>query len=341
MTEANVQIEDRAGTNGKIVKIVKISGQLDESNIDEKIKEIYSLVEANPKGLNLIFDFENLDYMNSKSIGYLTDLYGKVTESGGKVAIAKAKANIIDILQVVGLTQLIQTFDTTELALMDINGGQAPATPTEAPAAEPVQATQPEVAPVAETEVPTEEAPMATTEPQATPMSETPTPAPEEAIVPPVAETEVHTPEAPAKESPAPITTPTQPETTALEEEPIQAAQPEVAPAVETPTPVSEEAIVPPAPETSDIPEPMAQPEVTPVAGTETPAVEEPEPVATPEPEMTPIAEAPAPEVPAPTAEETIIPPVAETEVPTPEAPAPTQPETQAAPTDGTFNLGQ
>lgn len=111
MTEATIIIEDDGN-----IKIVKIAGQLDESNVDEKIKTIYTAIEQNPKGLKLLFDLENLEYMNSKSIGYMTDIYGKITESGGQVAIAKAKPNITDILQVVGLTQLIKSFATAEEA---------------------------------------------------------------------------------------------------------------------------------------------------------------------------------------------------------------------------------
>lgn len=115
MTEVLITIEE-ASTPGKNIKIVRIGGQLDESNVDEKIKEVYTLLEANPQNLNLIFDLENLEYMNSKSIGYLTDIYGKITEGGGKVVLAKARSNIADILQVVGLTQLIQSFDSLEMA---------------------------------------------------------------------------------------------------------------------------------------------------------------------------------------------------------------------------------
>ena len=86
--------------------------------------------------MNLIFDFENLSYMNSKSIGYLTDLYAKITESNGLITIAKSKANIADILQVVGLTQLIKTFDSYEEAKQYIatTGISTPA-PAQAPAA--------------------------------------------------------------------------------------------------------------------------------------------------------------------------------------------------------------
>lgn len=133
MTEANIEIED-APINGKIVKIVHLVGQLDESNVDEKIQQIYKLIEVSPKGLNLIFDLENLEYMNSKSIGYLTDLYGKITESGGQVVIAKPKPNITDILQVVGLAQLIKIFVSLDEAKNFLSAPVAAPAPIETPA---------------------------------------------------------------------------------------------------------------------------------------------------------------------------------------------------------------
>jgi len=115
MVEATITIEEMSSpVEGKIVKFITISGQLDESNMDEKAKEIYALIDANPKNLFIVFNFENLEYMNSKSIGYLTDWYGKIFESGGRVYIVKARENILDILQVVGLTQLIPSFATVE-----------------------------------------------------------------------------------------------------------------------------------------------------------------------------------------------------------------------------------
>ena len=123
MTDINITIEDiPVSEAGKVVKQISFKGQLDETNVDEKAKLIYSLIEQNPKNLNLLLDLENLEYMNSKSIGYLTDWFSKVTEGSGKVVIAKARPNILDILEVVGLTQLINCFPTTDeakLALLD------------------------------------------------------------------------------------------------------------------------------------------------------------------------------------------------------------------------------
>lgn len=124
ITEVNIKVEDIASTDPtKIIKLVSIAGQLDESNVDEKAKQIYELITQNPKNLNVILNFESLDYMNSKSIGYLTDWYGKITENNGKLVVAKAKPNITDILTVVGLTQLITFYNTLEEAKFALTTG--------------------------------------------------------------------------------------------------------------------------------------------------------------------------------------------------------------------------
>lgn len=122
MAQIFITVEDiPSGAPDKKVKLLKFTGQLDESNVDEKAKEIYDFINATPQGLFLIFDFEKLEYMNSKSIGYLTDWYTKLTERQGGIIVANARPNILDILQVVGLTQLIPcvpTIDEAKIAAM-------------------------------------------------------------------------------------------------------------------------------------------------------------------------------------------------------------------------------
>lgn len=117
MTPVQITIEDLPELpQGKLVKLIRIVGQLDESNVDEQAKEIYKVIEANPQRLSLIFDIMGLEYMNSKSIGYLTDWYSKISAGGGKVVLSAARENILDILQVVGLTQLINAYPTLDEA---------------------------------------------------------------------------------------------------------------------------------------------------------------------------------------------------------------------------------
>ena len=122
MAQVQITIEDLAGAaEGKTIKLVHLVGQLDESNVDAEAKKIYQLIESVPQGLNLIFNLEGLEYMNSKSIGYMTDWYSKVSGSGGKIVIAAARENILDLLQVVGLTQLVTAYATLEEAKLAVN----------------------------------------------------------------------------------------------------------------------------------------------------------------------------------------------------------------------------
>jgi stage II sporulation protein AA (anti-sigma F factor antagonist) len=120
-TPVQITTEDlQSSQQGTVIKLIHVVGQLDETNIDEQAKSIYQLIEATPQGLSLVFDFSGLEYMNSKSIGYLTDWYSKVSAGGGKLVVAAAPANILDILQVVGLTQLVQAFATLDEAKLAV-----------------------------------------------------------------------------------------------------------------------------------------------------------------------------------------------------------------------------
>lgn len=117
MSEVNITVEDiMSETPEKEVKLISVVGQLDESNVDEKAQEVYAVLDGIQTKPILIFDFDGLEYMNSKSIGYLSDWYAKAQSKGGDLVIIKAKPNILDILQVVGLTQLINCYKTLEEA---------------------------------------------------------------------------------------------------------------------------------------------------------------------------------------------------------------------------------
>lgn len=104
-------------TTGQVIlKIIKLVGQLDESNVDETARQIYDLIETFPQQSVLLFDMQELSYLNSKTIGYLTDWHLKMSEKQGKLALVGLRPNILDILNVVGLTQIVSNYDTLDAA---------------------------------------------------------------------------------------------------------------------------------------------------------------------------------------------------------------------------------
>jgi len=116
MADVQIDSQDITLPSGKMAKQVRFVGQLDETNVDEEAKQVYAIIDAFTETPQLIFDFSGLDYMNSKSIGYVTDWYSRVTEKGGKLVIAQPKPNIVDILKVVGITQIVSVLDSLEEA---------------------------------------------------------------------------------------------------------------------------------------------------------------------------------------------------------------------------------
>jgi len=118
MAEVQTTIQD-IDLSGKAAKILAFVGQLDETNVDMEAKKIYELIDSMAEP-NFILDFDGLTYMNSKSIGYVTDWYSRTAAKNGKIVIARPKPNILDILKVVGITQIIPihaTLDEAKLAL--------------------------------------------------------------------------------------------------------------------------------------------------------------------------------------------------------------------------------
>lgn len=113
----NIKFEDLAAPQpGMTAKLVRVMGQLDESNISINSKIIYDIIAQHPTGLYLLFDLSKLEYMNSKAIGYLTDWYGKINNGGGKIVIAGPPQNVLEILQTVGITELVKCYNTLDEA---------------------------------------------------------------------------------------------------------------------------------------------------------------------------------------------------------------------------------
>lgn len=107
------------------VIVIEFRGELDESNIDGTAVQIYKIIADAPVNTPFVFDFSQLNYMNSKSIGYLSDWFSKIAEKGAELLIAAPRENISDILRTVGLDNFIKMYhsvDEAKLAVLSAGG---------------------------------------------------------------------------------------------------------------------------------------------------------------------------------------------------------------------------
>lgn len=98
------------------VRVVNVSGELDESNLPTFMAVVDPLVQDTANQM-ILFNFEGLEFMSSKIIGYLASVYTAMQRDQRSLGLACYNQTIEDILTLVGLTQLMATYPTLEEAL--------------------------------------------------------------------------------------------------------------------------------------------------------------------------------------------------------------------------------
>jgi len=103
----------------KGVKVFEIIWELDETNADKTFKDLYDSVWEF-ENVKLILNLKGLKYLNSKSIWYIADLFSNIDEKWWKMKISNCDEWVKDVLELVGITTIIDTVDTVEEALNEL-----------------------------------------------------------------------------------------------------------------------------------------------------------------------------------------------------------------------------
>lgn len=105
---------------GESYSVVAFWGNLDSFGLSEKKKEILDLVDQCAKEY-LVFNFMDLNFLNSESIGFLMQINEKLMEKGKKLVIVQAKKNVLDVLEVIGLFETMPYYKKLEDFLSTLN----------------------------------------------------------------------------------------------------------------------------------------------------------------------------------------------------------------------------
>jgi anti-anti-sigma factor len=113
LIEVNKKVQDW-------IIIFEFNWELDETNADKTFKKIYDDIEEFKSDTKVIFSLKWLKYLNSKSIWYIADIFSNIEDIEWKMYITDCSEWVKDILELVGITTIIETFDTMEEALKKI-----------------------------------------------------------------------------------------------------------------------------------------------------------------------------------------------------------------------------
>lgn len=117
-----ITITELANAPRKPAYLVQMSGEIDRSCVDEEVKKVHEILQKQAGPIFFVFDLRDLRYIASKGIGEMTDWYQRAVSQGGSAVLFGPRENIFDILDLVGLTQLMKVCATQEEAISALAG---------------------------------------------------------------------------------------------------------------------------------------------------------------------------------------------------------------------------
>ena len=111
----NTPIEIKS-KNEQGAMVFEFHGELDETNADKTFTDIYSSI-GDFKSKKIILNLVELKYLNSKSIGYIADIFSNLEDVGSKMALSNILPEVHDTLELVGILQIIPAFASEQEAV--------------------------------------------------------------------------------------------------------------------------------------------------------------------------------------------------------------------------------
>ena len=91
--------------------VVIFNGEMDKIGLESVRSQVDETIEG-LKTKYLVFDFEDLEFINSESIGYLLTVHYRLVKKEKELVLVNVSDHIADVLDVIGLLQLIKHYKT-------------------------------------------------------------------------------------------------------------------------------------------------------------------------------------------------------------------------------------
>ena len=88
-------------------KVFVFEGEINQDNLQEHKQTVLDFLAEHENPYRIILDFEKLYYCNSTFIGQIAEWYNKIKKCSGELIIKNPNSDIMDIIDMVGLTKII------------------------------------------------------------------------------------------------------------------------------------------------------------------------------------------------------------------------------------------
>ncbi len=99
--------------------VVKIDGDIDHHSC-EAIRSSIDKEIAKKKPKSILFDMENVNFMDSSGIGVLIGRYKLISGNGGKAGMTNVKPQVMRLCEICGLQKIIKVYPNKKQAIASI-----------------------------------------------------------------------------------------------------------------------------------------------------------------------------------------------------------------------------
>jgi len=96
------------------VTIVTVTGRVDSVTAATMDADLTKIVHDHKK---IVIDTKNVDYISSAGIRAIVKVLQSAKKAGGGVKLANTPANVVEVLETVGMLQMLETFPTVDEAV--------------------------------------------------------------------------------------------------------------------------------------------------------------------------------------------------------------------------------
>lgn len=96
--------------------VVKLTGELDQHGAVKLRRDLDEKICAGCN--NMIFDFSELNFMDSSGIGLIIGRYKNMTALGGSVCVAAPRSAVEKVIRLSAIDKIIPLYKTVEEALL-------------------------------------------------------------------------------------------------------------------------------------------------------------------------------------------------------------------------------
>ncbi len=105
---------------GNDIDLLKVSGFLDAHTFEQLEEEINNLFSQNR--FKLVMDLTNVGYISSAGAGVFIAALSESEESGGKIVLLNPTKGVLDVFDLLGLTQLFSVVTNRQEAVATMSG---------------------------------------------------------------------------------------------------------------------------------------------------------------------------------------------------------------------------